>query len=224
MALLKAKIKEIFTSVQGEGPFIGVKQVFVRFCACNLNCAYCDTDFSAKDAVEYDTDELAKIINSQQNVHSVAFTGGEPLMFADFLAELLPKLRYDVYLETNATLFDKLEQIIDYVKFVSADIKLESSASVNTFAAHEKFFEVCAKHNKETFVKIVFNDEITDEEIAATALMARKFGLSVILQPQMRGNDFALSLVNIEKVFDKYSKIYDNVRLIPQVHKFLGVR
>ena len=27
----KAKIKEIFTSIQGEGPFIGYKQLFIRF-------------------------------------------------------------------------------------------------------------------------------------------------------------------------------------------------
>ena len=43
----KIKIKEIFESIQGEGPYVGYKQLFVRFCNCNLKCNYCDTEFSS---------------------------------------------------------------------------------------------------------------------------------------------------------------------------------
>ena len=57
----KAKIKEIFTSIQGEGPFIGHKQLFVRFCGCNLSCKYCDTDYRTVDSKEYTIDELVGI-------------------------------------------------------------------------------------------------------------------------------------------------------------------
>ena len=61
----KAKIKEIFSSIQGEGEYIGCKQIFIRFCACNLNCAYCDTDFYPTNIndkntfFEFTPDELA---------------------------------------------------------------------------------------------------------------------------------------------------------------------
>ena len=48
-----AKIKEVFTSIQGEGPFVGYKQLFVRFCGCNLSCKYCDTDYRTVDSIEY---------------------------------------------------------------------------------------------------------------------------------------------------------------------------
>ena len=44
-----AFIKEIFTSVQGEGFFIGEKQIFIRFCGCNLKCDYCDTNFEKEN-------------------------------------------------------------------------------------------------------------------------------------------------------------------------------
>ncbi len=40
---MKAPIREIFVSVQGEGPYVGYRQAFVRFPKCNLECLYCDT-------------------------------------------------------------------------------------------------------------------------------------------------------------------------------------
>ncbi|MCK5661099.1 MAG: 7-carboxy-7-deazaguanine synthase QueE, partial [Methanosarcinales archaeon] len=44
-------IYEIFNSIQGEGPYVGMRQVFVRFCGCNLACEYCDTYESRKDVI-----------------------------------------------------------------------------------------------------------------------------------------------------------------------------
>ena len=44
-----AKIAEIFDSIQGEGPYIGYRQLFIRFCGCNLLCDYCDTEFDKGD-------------------------------------------------------------------------------------------------------------------------------------------------------------------------------
>ena len=40
---MKAPVREMFVSVQGEGPYVGYRQLFVRFPKCNLNCIYCDT-------------------------------------------------------------------------------------------------------------------------------------------------------------------------------------
>ncbi|MDF1532664.1 MAG: 7-carboxy-7-deazaguanine synthase QueE, partial [ANME-2 cluster archaeon] len=39
---------EIFNSIQGEGIFTGMRQVFVRFQGCPLHCDYCDTPQSRK--------------------------------------------------------------------------------------------------------------------------------------------------------------------------------
>ena len=38
-----APICEVFTSAQGEGLLVGVRQLFIRFRGCDLDCLYCDT-------------------------------------------------------------------------------------------------------------------------------------------------------------------------------------
>ena len=119
----KAKIKEIFTSIQGEGPFIGYKQLFVRFCGCNLTCNYCDTDYRTVDSKEFSIEELISITKKASDCHSISLTGGEPLLSTGFLKEFLPQCPLPVYLETNATLAGELGEIIDYIDYISADIK-----------------------------------------------------------------------------------------------------
>ena len=161
-----ARIKEVFASIQGEGPYIGAKQLFIRFCDCNLRCHYCDTDFTG-DSEEYTPEGLLEVIKQfdLNTIYSVSLTGGEPLLSVDFLEKFLPILKehhLKIYLETNATLPDELKRIIDYIDVVAADIKLESATGmVKSFEAHDKFFEVCK--GKECFAKIVFDDNITDE-------------------------------------------------------------
>lgn len=220
----KVKIKEIFESIQGEGRYVGYKQLFIRFCGCNLACKYCDTDFSLAAACkEYDVNSLLEEVNKYDNIHSVSLTGGEPLLDVVFLKELLPKINKKIYLETNATLYDELSIVKPYIDIISADIKLPSATGVeNTFELHEKFFQNCT--GVETFAKIVFNESITDDEIEKCLALAKKYDLELILQPEMYSDKISVTSKFASGILNRFLAYYYNVRLIPQVHKFLNVR
>lgn len=115
------KIKEIFYSIQGEGYHSGRPAIFIRFSGCNLwsgyekdrdkaICQFCDTDFVGTNGLNggiYTSDELAdkilELTRDSQCRFSV-FTGGEPLLQADFkLIEKLKSIGFYISVETNGT-------------------------------------------------------------------------------------------------------------------------
>ena len=215
------KIREIFTSIQGEGPYVGQKHIFVRFCKCNLNCAYCDTDFNSQNAKDYNIDDLALNL-ADNDAEVISFTGGEPLLELDFLKEFLSeyksKLNKKIYLETNGTLYKNLAQIIDYIDIISMDIKLQSATGQkNLFFENEEFLKIAQK--KETFIKVVFDENISDDEIEKTTTLAKKYNTLLILQPKMPINKG----LDLDNIYNKFYKKYKNIRLIPQVHKYLNL-
>lgn len=223
----KAKIIEIFTSIQGEGPYIGVKQLFIRFCGCNLSCEYCDTNgLFDGEYLEFTPVELRDYIQDfdLKTIHSISLTGGEPLLWTDFLQEFLPLVEHKIYLETNSTLKNNLEKIIDKIDIISADIKLPSASGIeSSFAIHDEFFKTAKKYDKEIFAKIVFDANILDDEINHCLKLAEKYNLPLILQPKTIGEKIPIEPDRIIEVFNKFLDNYPNVRVIPQVHKFLGV-
>jgi 7-carboxy-7-deazaguanine synthase len=109
-----AQLVEIFSSFQGEGVYVGQRQVFVRFAGCNLSCQYCDTPSALEVPKQFKVEKtpgrhdleihdnpatleqvLASIDLLSKNKeinHSVCLTGGEPLLQVDFLKILLPDL------------------------------------------------------------------------------------------------------------------------------------
>ena len=223
-----AKIAEIFDSIQGEGPYIGYRQLFIRFCGCNLLCDYCDTEFDRGE--EYSVAQLINKIKefNPEVFHSVSLTGGEPLIHYEFLKELLPeikKLNLKIYLETNGTLPKSLENIIDYVDIISMDFKLDSSAKIGElYSKHDEFLGIAKKHNREIFAKIVFDDTLQSFEIDESIKLAQKYNIQLILQPKTEGDKIKVSHEKIMETFNKFSEKYHDTRLIGQVHKFFDIR
>ena len=221
----RAKIKEVFVSIQGEGPFVGYKQTFIRFCGCNLDCNYCDTNHSSNNSKEYTVQELIDFINENSDCHSLSLTGGEPLLNVGFLKEFLPQCPLPVYLETNSTLAGELGEIIDYIDYVSSDIKLSScTGGTDLFDEHDRFFKVAS--SKKLFAKVVFDTNITEMEISNCCKLCAKYGIELILQPKMdcNSNELSIDIGFVERTLNRFLKKYKKVRVIPQTHKFLNIR
>ena len=133
----------------------------------------------------------------------------------------MPLTNKEIYLETNGTLYKELLEVKQYISIISADIKLESATGMDTMHLHEKFFANCK--GVETFAKIVFNEGITEEEILRCTNLAKKYKMPLIIQPETKDNEIVMSSDFINLVIDKFMALYNNVRLIPQTHKFMGL-
>jgi len=222
--LNKVLIKEIFESIQGEGPYVGVNQLFIRFSKCNLNCKYCDTDFTS-GLSEYTKDSLLNEVNKHPNVHSLSLTGGEPLLESSFLKEFLKLTNKKIYLETNGTLYQNLCEIIDYTDIISMDIKLPSCSNNNIlWDKHKNFLDIAVNHSKEIFCKVVFDENITNNEIIKTIDLVKSNNILIVLQPKMNGEILNIKPEFIRNTFYRFNERYSNIRLIPQVHKFINIQ
>ncbi len=214
------KINEIFCSIQGEGMYVGTIAFFVRVSGCNMDCVYCDTNH-----LEHKDVWLEKIKEEMQNCFCrwVVLTGGEPLLYPEYIkqiADIAHSMEKQIYLETNGTLYVNFDDIVDYVDFISMDIKLPSVGKHRSFWDEHKKFANIAK-NKQGQFKIVFNKEIEEEIEKINSIVSIIPDWSVILQPVFE------KTYNYKKDFliDIIKRINSNdVRIIPQTHKILNIQ
>jgi len=223
---MKGKISEIFESIQGEGIFFGEWQLFVRFYGCNLNCKFCDTKLEGFR--EYKPDELmAELKKFKGKYHVVSFTGGEPLLQKDFLKQVLSRTRhagFKNYLETNGTLPESLGEVIDEVDIVAMDIKLPSSTGLPGYwDAHRAFLALASR--KEAFIKIVVCSSTVEGDITAALKLVKETArqTTLVLQP-----DSSEGYSRVRKKIENFRHLCRqdgfNVRVIPQMHKLMGLR
>lgn len=226
-----ARISEIFSSVQGEGIYAGQSQVFVRFAGCNLECAYCDTDTSLfKEVSKRECMSRIFSLDGRLNLNrTISFTGGEPLLQIDFLKDIFPECKkrsYRIYLETNGTLFENLLKVIQFVDVVAMDIKLPTATKrEGLWQAHKKFLYIAC--SKEVFVKIVITDETGLADFKEAIALVRDIGMDIpfVIQPVTKIKDICPPAAKKILEFLKlaHNELSD-VRVIPQIHKFIGVR
>lgn len=241
-------VSEIFSSIQGEGMLAGRRQIFVRLMECNLDCRYCDTNFEKSDVCRLESKpgsatfitlpqplSLHKITQTFEDWrvqlpgahHSVSFTGGEPLLYADALAEWFPEIRksFPIHLETNGTMHLALRQVKHHVDYISMDMKLPSTAGCT-----EHLWDLHALFLREAYganvsVKIVVGELTTDSEIrqVCDVISSIDAGLPLFLQPvTLPDGSVGATAAHILHLQELASFRLPDVRVIPQMHTFLG--
>lgn len=229
---MDARITDIFLSIQGEGLYVGQPQLFIRFAGCNLDCDYCDT--VKKGGRGYGAFEILNLIstlNASNAVNTISITGGEPLLYTDFLRSILPQLKkrnFKIYLETNGTLPASLAKILDFVDIVAMDMKLPSSqkGQRSFWTKHRDFLTLARK--KDVFVKMVITDRTTQGDIKKAVAVIDDIDprIPLVLQPVTPANRIRKK-PSLDKLFEFQRlarTVLDDVRVIPQMHKVLGVK
>ena len=204
---MKAKVSEIFFSIQGEGKFIGLKAAFIRLCGCNLNCYFCDTKYAINCTDKLSDNEIYSQI-AQFKTENVIFTGGEPALQDDFMAHFIKRYpHYNYFLETNGTVFP--QKSIKLFRHIVVSPKM--------FALErEVLFRMKESANSIEFKFVV--EENFEKEIELAEELSLK---EITLQPIWFNDTLDSYLEKTRNIIEK-AKQYDiNIRIIPQLHKIL---
>lgn len=151
--VIEANLVEIFSSIQGEGPYVGRPSVFVRFGGCDLRCRWCDSPGTWVPAEECRIEVAAgqgdfRVVPNPVSLETVtsaldalapppgclvSLTGGEPLLQPACVSEIAGRVRergLRPYLETHGLAVGALAQVLKDVDVVSMDWKLPSDVQL----------------------------------------------------------------------------------------------
>ncbi|WP_456419959.1 7-carboxy-7-deazaguanine synthase QueE [Methanocaldococcus infernus] len=232
-------ITEMFSSIMGEGKYIGRRYIFIRFPRCNLNCVYCDEKKNYKNRVEVepgsgvfeereirDVKDIVKEVErlKTDDLFAISFTGGEPLLFdkLDELNKLLKKKGFRTHLESNGTLPERLV----FTDIGSIDIKLKGHIP-NYKEVYNKELEsikILYENGVDVYAKVVILSSNTVEEIEKVAKDLSEIGsIFLCLQPvtptkYLKG----VSKKVIFKMMEKAGKYVDVMTTI-QMHKYMKI-
>lgn len=257
----RAPLVEIFHSIQGEGRFVGLPMAFVRTATCPLRCLYCDTPNSyvaparfpvrlgVRDGQEPNpvaSDRAAELVRQVVaacapgcKTPRVSVTGGEPLVFPDFVREFGRAIRSKgmrLHLETAAIDPKALEACIEQVDHLSADYKLPETLGVpangvpllsgtSYGALHRQCCEIALRRGASVDVKIVLTDKVLDPgvESALAELSPLRDKIVLVLQPVTPFGAVTRPVARpeLERFTAAAVRGGFDVRVLPQVHKSL---
>ena len=228
-----ARITEIFSSLQGEGPRMGERHIFIRFENCHMACAYCDE--SEKKGRARTLPEILREVGrleKREGPHPcVSLTGGEPLLEAAFLVPLcraLRKKKFRILLETSGVLWRQLSKVSGDCDIIAMDLKLPSVTKQRDFLEEHRAFLKIAKRSH-VYIKVVVSQGLNVRELDKHLQMVASVApeTPVFLQPLSRPGkiypDVALMryLIKLQRIGAK--RLLD-VRVGIQLHKVLNIR
>lgn len=164
---------ESFGTVDGPGiRFV----VFMQ--GCPLRCQFChnpDT-WDVNKGTEYTPDDLMREILKYKSYMDysgggVTFTGGEPLLQAEFILEVSKMCKnkgISVAIDTSGFIYnDTVKELMDYTDLVLLDIKNYDPLVYETVTGVSlsptlKFLELLKELNKTTWIRYVLVPQLTD--------------------------------------------------------------
>lgn len=227
-------VAEIFgPTIQGEGPHVGMKTLFVRVAGCDFKCAWCDSKFAWKidgSVKRYGTKELADILVKKcidTNCKNVVLTGGNPCLynFGDVIEEL-HNHNITVDVETQGS---KLPDWLWESDLLVISPKAPSSKQPDVYESVNNYIKSTRPFNNQIAIKIpVFNDEDFEfaEKYYSLVDYHRRNGINIDLYLSVGNTDTSEAgdisfrvLKDYERLIDKVlaSKM-DRVFVLPQVH------
>jgi organic radical activating enzyme len=242
--MTEAPLYEIFSSIQGEATRIGERHLFVRMAGCDLSCVFCDTPASRKipeharvflkgkvgevrnplSRGELDR-QVTELDAAEGPHHAISLTGGEPLLFVDYLLPLAREWRgrgFRILLETGGHRPRDLERMLEHVDIVMADVKIASSAGFSTDRkVAEEFLKLSMQ--RECAVKVVVSARTTEDEVKGVAAFVPP-AAPLILQPVTGAAFHPPSGDHLLALQRAAMALHRDTRVIPQAHRILHVR
>jgi 7-carboxy-7-deazaguanine synthase len=201
------RIIEVFHSIQGEGPWSGVRTTFIRTARCNLRCAWCDTTYSFGPGHERSIASLLRDVG-RHRTRCVCLTGGEPLLQRESrtLVEELSKRGITTVIETGGSLDVRPYLDLPHV-VLSVDVKCPSSK----MTAHNRWSNLPLLRSTDV-LKFVVADR--PDYLYARRVLGRYDGPATVVFQPVWGTDAG-------RLADWVLKDRLDVRVMLQEHKVL---
>lgn len=269
-----APVIEVFASFQGEGLYVGQPQVFLRLAGCPLRCRWCDTpgswDVRSSGSARIErtvdlTGGAGREVAREERVASpfraalwiasvepgeprtVSVTGGEPLVWPEFIRALRPMIApRRLHLETAGAHPEALARVLDVVDHVSLDLKLpsdmlppvelgvegglaptsERSPTNNDewTMARRRCLDLIRDHDACAKVVVAAGAAVRDYDDLFEDVARRAPECPVFITPATPvGDALAPELDHLIDVVEHARDLDLDVRVIPQVHRALGI-
>jgi 7-carboxy-7-deazaguanine synthase len=235
---LKVKIYEIFTSVEGEGILYGTKTLFVRLAGCPFKCFYCDTKgaLPLNSGQEYTLDQAKGLIEKslEKNTYKINFTGGDPLLQSEAVSELarfVQLKKIPTYLESSCFDSAKFAQVLPHLDYIKIEFKTPDSEFVDA-DHYSKLLEnevdclkLATNSGKVTYIKVIVSSKT---QLGPFKELLKKI-FDIVSKSQVAGfiiqPSYGIAEPSLKQLLSFYDVVYpyyNEVRIIPQLHKFIG--